>query len=86
MYNHCSVCTSPCANLPSRPRPSLPPLPASPAVGKGRDGFARDNQPEKECIMVSFGVGTCMGIRSLPDALRPDFRRRLYEQLIELGE
>ena len=40
-----------------------------------------------EHISSVFSTGTSLsrGIRSLPDALSPDFRQKLYEQLVESG-
>ena len=40
-----------------------------------------------EHITTVFSTGTALsrGIRSLPDALSPDFRQKLYEQLVETG-
>jgi hypothetical protein len=40
-----------------------------------------------EHIATVFSTGSALscGIRSLPDALRPDFRQKLFEQLVDSG-
>ena len=41
---------------------------------------------EQEQVQAVFGPASFQGIRSLPNALNPDFRQRLYEELIETGQ
>ena len=42
---------------------------------------------ESEYIATVFSTGTAIGrgIRSLPNALSPDFRQKLFEKIVEAG-
>lgn len=42
-----------------------------------------DRNAEKDIIVNAFSQGSFVGIRSLPNALRPDFRKKLYELVLE---
>lgn len=42
-----------------------------------------DRNAEKDIIVNAFNQGSFVGIRSLPNAFRPDFRQKLYELVLE---
>ena len=49
--------------------------------------FADYTNSGSEHIATVFSTGSALsnGIRSLPDALSPDFRKKLFEQIVESG-
>jgi hypothetical protein len=41
---------------------------------------------DKEHVFTQWSSGTCLGIRSLPNALQPGFREQLFTELVAMGQ